>query len=151
MSWISLHFHQQTTLLWASALLVIWGQFCILSLFLCVSLVNAFSSMYVSVYPYLPDHLNILIRWLKVSMWALQAVLVVKNPPANAGDIRVAGLVPGLGRSPGGGHGNPSQYSCLENPMDRRPWQATVHGVAVSRMRLSAHTHTHAHTATAIR
>ena len=46
-------------------------------------------------------------------------VLVVKNPPANAGDVRDAGLIPGSGRSPGGGHGNPLQYSCLENSMDR--------------------------------
>ena len=46
-------------------------------------------------------------------------VLIVKNTPANAGDIRDAGLIPGLGRSPGGGHGNPVQNSCLENPMDR--------------------------------
>ena len=50
-------------------------------------------------------------------------VLVVKNPPANAGDIRDASSVPGLERSPGGGHGNPLQYSCLENPMDREVWQ----------------------------
>ena len=48
--------------------------------------------------------------------------LVVKNPPANAGDIRDAGWIPGLGRSPGGGHGNPLQYSCLENPTDRGGW-----------------------------
>ena len=47
-------------------------------------------------------------------------VLVVKNPLANAGDIRDAGSIPGSGRSPGGEHGNPLQYSCLENPMDRR-------------------------------
>ena len=47
-----------------------------------------------------------------------QVVLVVKNPPDNAGDIRDAGSIPGSGRSPGGGHGNPFQYSCLENPMD---------------------------------
>ena len=46
-------------------------------------------------------------------------VLVVKNPPANAGDIRDTGLIPGLGRSPGEGHGNPLQYSCLENSRDR--------------------------------
>ena len=59
-------------------------------------------------------------------------VLVVKNPPANAGDIRDAGSVPGLGRSPGGGHGNPLQYSCLENPVDRGDWQAIVHGVTKS-------------------
>ena len=50
--------------------------------------------------------------------------------PANAGDIREAGLVPASGRSPGGGHGNPVQYSCLENPMDTGVWQATVHSVA---------------------
>ena len=59
-------------------------------------------------------------------------VLVVKNPLANAGDTRDVGLIPGLGRFPGGKHGNPLQYSCLENPMDRKAWQATVHGVAKS-------------------
>ena len=48
-----------------------------------------------------------------------KVVVVVKNPPAKAGDIRDVGSVPGLGRSPGGGHGNPLQYSCLENPKDR--------------------------------
>ena len=53
--------------------------------------------------------------------------LVVKNLPANAGDIRDAGLIPGLGRSPGGGHGNPLQYSCLESLMDREAWWATAH------------------------
>ena len=55
--------------------------------------------------------------------------LVVKNLPANVGDV---GLIPGLGRFPGGGHGNPLHYSCLENPMDRGAWQATVHAVAES-------------------
>ena len=59
-------------------------------------------------------------------------VLVVKNLPANAGDIRDAGSIPGLGRSPGGGHGNPLQYSCLKNPMDRGAWWAMVHGVSQS-------------------
>ena len=54
-------------------------------------------------------------------------MLVVKNLPANARDT---GWIPGVGRSPGGGHGNPLHYSCLENPMDRGDWQATVHGVA---------------------
>ena len=49
-------------------------------------------------------------------------MLVVKNPPANAGDIRDAGSVPGLGKSPGGGHGSPLQCSCLENPLDRGVW-----------------------------
>ena len=58
---------------------------------------------------------------------------VVKNPPANAGDTRDAGLIPGLGRSSGGGNGNPLQYSCLENPVDRGVWWATVCGVPKSR------------------
>ena len=57
-------------------------------------------------------------------------VLVVKDPPANAGDIRDASSIPGSGRSPGGGHDNLLQYSCLENPMDRRAWWAIVHWVA---------------------
>ena len=61
-----------------------------------------------------------------------QVALVVKNSPANAGDIRDAGSIPGLGRSPGGGHGSPLQYSCLENPMNRGAWQAVVHRVAKS-------------------
>ena len=54
-------------------------------------------------------------------LWASQVVLAVKNPPANAGDVRDVGLIPGLGRSPGGGHGNPLQYSCLENPCREEP------------------------------
>ena len=62
-------------------------------------------------------------------MVAPQIALGIKNPPANAGDIRVTGSVPELGRSPGGGHGYPLQYSYLENPMDRGASQATVHGV----------------------
>ena len=57
---------------------------------------------------------------------------MVKNPPANAGDIRDVGLIPGLGRYSGGGHGNPLQCSCLENPIDRGAWWATVHGVTKS-------------------
>ena len=57
-------------------------------------------------------------------------MLVVKNPPANAGDIRHVGLIPGSGRSSGEGHGNPLQHSCLENPMDRGVWWAVVHRVA---------------------
>jgi len=68
---------------------------------------------------------------------------VVKSPPANAGDARDAGLIPGSGRSPGGGHENPHQCSCLENPMDRGAWRAVVHGVAKSQSRLSHSTHIH--------
>ena len=59
---------------------------------------------------------------------------MIENPPANAGAM---GLIPGLGKSPGEGNGNPLQYSCLENSMDRGAWQATVHGVAKSLTRLS--------------
>ena len=61
---------------------------------------------------------------------------MVKNLPANAGDIRDTGLIPGLGRAPGEGNGNPLQYSFLENPVDRGTWQATVHMVTQSRTRL---------------
>ena len=68
---------------------------------------------------------------------------MVKNLPDNTRDTGAVGSVPGLGRSPGGGHGNPLQYSCLVNPMDRGAWQATVHGVVRSwtqLKRLSMHT-----------
>ena len=61
-------------------------------------------------------------------------MLVVKNLPANAGDIRDLGSIPGSRRSPGGGHGNPLQYSCLENPMERGAWWGTVLWVAESDM-----------------
>ena len=66
----------------------------------------------------------------------------VKNPPASAGDVGAVGSIPGLGRSPRGGHGNPLQYSCLENPMDRGVWWATVHRLTRSQTwlkRLSMH------------
>ena len=62
--------------------------------------------------------------------------LELMNPPANAGDVRDEGSIPGSGRSPGGGNGNPLQYSCMGNPMDRGTWQATVHGVIKNRTRL---------------
>ena len=64
-------------------------------------------------------------------------MLVLKNPPANAGDVRGAGSILGSGRAPGEGHGSPLQYSCLENPTDGGAWRATVHRVAKSRTRLS--------------
>ena len=70
---------------------------------------------------------------LPYSYWASQVVLVVKNLPDNAGDVRDTGSIPGSGRSPRGGHSNPLHYSFLENPMDRGAWQATVHGIAKSR------------------
>ena len=68
----------------------------------------------------------------RAHIWASQAVLVMKNPPANAGDTRDVVSIPGSERSPGEGNGYPLQYSCLENPMDRGAWQATVHRVAKS-------------------
>ena len=68
----------------------------------------------------------------KMRAWACEVGLVVKNPPANTGDIRDTGSILGSGRSPGGGHGNPLQYSCLENPMDRGLWWATIQGVTES-------------------
>ena len=71
-------------------------------------------------------------------------MLVIKNMPANAGDERDADSIPGLGRSPGGGNGNPLLYSCLENPMDRKVWWAAVHTVTTSWTQLkqpSTHPH----------
>ena len=65
---------------------------------------------------------------------------MAKNLPVKAEDVKDMGLIPGLGRSPGVGNGNPLQYSCLENSMDRGAWWATVHGVTKSRTQLSTHT-----------
>ena len=65
-----------------------------------------------------------------IVLGASQVVLVVKNTPANAGDIKDTGSIPGSGRSPGEGNCNPLQYFCLENPMDGGAWWAAVHGVA---------------------
>ena len=67
---------------------------------------------------------------LEIRQGASQVALVVKKLPAKAGDIRDPGSIPGLGRSPGEGHGNPCQYSCMKNPMDRGSWQVRVHRVA---------------------
>jgi len=63
---------------------------------------------------------------------ASQMALAVKNPPANAEDVSDMGSTPGSGRAPGGEHGNPLQYSCLENPMDRGAWWVIVHGITRS-------------------
>ena len=65
--------------------------------------------------------------WIYYKFWAPQVTLVVKNLPTNVGDVRDEGLIHGLERSPRGRHGSPLQYSCLENPMDRGAWWATVH------------------------
>ena len=77
---------------------------------------------------------------------ASHVALVVKNPLANAGDVRDMGSISRSGRSPGGGHGNTLQYSCLENPMDRGAWWGAVHRVAKSwtqLKQLSMHAHTY--------
>ena len=66
---------------------------------------------------------------------------MVKKPPANAGDVKDPGSISRSGRSPGGGYGNPLQYSGLENPMDRGAWQATVHMIPMSQTRLDLHAH----------
>ena len=73
--------------------------------------------------------------------WGLPGGSVVKNPPANTGDIGDAGSIPGLERYPEGGNGNLFQYSCLGNPVDRGAWWATVHGVAKVRHDLAAQHH----------
>ena len=73
---------------------------------------------------------------MDIHIWASQVALVVKNPPANAGDRRDKGSFPGSGRSPGEGNGDPLQYSCLGNPMDRGAWRAMVHGVTKSQTQL---------------
>ena len=82
-----------------------------------------------------------------MGLWASQLSPLAKNLPANAGDLRNVGSIPGLGRSPEGGHGNPLQHSCLENPMDRGTWQAAVQRVAeldteesLKRLSLARHT-----------
>ena len=72
----------------------------------------------------------------EISSWTSQEALVIKNPPANAEDVRDTGSIPGSVRPLGGGHGNPLQYSCWENPMDRGAGQAIVHGVVKSWTRL---------------
>ena len=71
---------------------------------------------------------------MHINTGASQVVLVVKNLPPNAGEERDLGLIPGSGRSSGGGHGNPLQHSCLENPMDRGTWWAIVHRITESDM-----------------
>ena len=93
----------------------------------------------------LDDTLNFLLKIFSgdyILLRASQVALVVKNPPANAGDIRDVGAIPGSGRAPGAGNGNPLQYSCLKNRMDRETCWATVHGVTKSQTGLSAYTHT---------
>ena len=93
-----------------------------------------------------PEQIN---KWQYTHIRASQTALAVKNLPTNARDLRDEASIPGWGRCPGEGPGNPLQSSCLENPMDRRAWQATVHGVTKGQTRLkqlSTHTHILPHT-----
>ena len=79
----------------------------------------------------MPKNVKITIQLCSFHMLSdLQGGASVKNLPANAGDVRDSGSIPGLERSPGRGHGNPLQYFCLKNPMDRGDWRATIHRVA---------------------
>ena len=89
--------------------------------------------------------------WNILHIWASQVMQMIKNLSANAGDKRDMNTIPVLGRCPRGGHGNPLQYSCLENPMDRGAWRAAVQGVTQNQtglrwLRTHTHTHTHTHT-----
>ena len=80
-----------------------------------------------------PIFSRFMLRSLRVKcreLWASLVTVVVKNLPAHEGDVRDSGSIPGLERSPGRGHGNPLQYFCLKNPMDRGDWRATIHRVA---------------------
>ena len=83
--------------------------------------------------PHIRGSIPMLNKWA----WVSQVALVVKNQPDNAVDVRDRGSIPGWGRSPGGGHGNPLQCSCLENPRDRGAWWPTVHRVTQSWTRLN--------------
>ena len=76
-------------------------------------------------------------KFVSLEDWGVPGGASGEEPTVNAGDIREAGSIPGLGRSPGEGHGNPLQCSCLENVMDRGAWQITVHRVAMSWTRVS--------------
>ena len=87
------------------------------------------------------SHGNLVYNFLLAHDVVLPGGTVVKNLPANAVDTRNSGLIPESGRFPRGGNGYPLQYSCLENFMDRRAWQAMVHGVAKSQTPQTINTH----------
>ena len=88
-------------------------------------------------FPFLPGKLShihqpFLYLGLAIQQFCASPLVLLKKLPINAGDVRDVGLIPGLERPPGGGHGNPVQYSYLENPMDRGAWRAIVHRVTES-------------------
>ena len=108
---------------------------------MCVCAFHIYTHKYIYIYIY-AFH----IYTLSIYIYAFQVAQWKKNSPANAVGSRDMGLISGLGRSPGEGNGNPLQYSCLENSMDRGAWRALVHSVTKSWSQFSAHTHTHTHT-----
>ena len=99
--------------------------------FLCIVGINLLISSLKLLHLYAWEKLD-----LPFFLWGFPRELVVKNPPAHAGDIRDMGSIPGLGRSHGEGNGNPLEYFCLQNAMDRGVWPATVHRVTQSQTRL---------------
>ena len=112
-------------------------------LLLILYILNLLFNSLISAFMFIMSHFNlsffacfaVLVQFLKIAFtMGFPPGSVVKVPACNAGDL---GLIPGSGRSPGEGNGNPLQYSCLENPMDGGAWWATVHGVSKSRTRLS--------------
>ena len=86
---------------------------------------------------HIPTSINLYLLFCQLTLEGFPGGAVLKNPPTNSGNAGDMGSIPESGRSPGGGNGNPFQYSCLENRMDTRAWQAAVHGVAKSWTRLS--------------
>ena len=98
-----------------------------------LSCANLLFSVLIFFFPHLQtfkEFILVLIFHHHLFFWASQVALMVKNPPANGGDIRDVGSIPELGRSPGGWESNPLQYLGMENPMDRGAWWAMVHGVS---------------------
>ena len=107
-----------------------------------ISCLNGFGFLW---WPFYFSHMILKKLWSICHTWASQVALGVKNSPANAGNARVTRLIPELGRSPGGRHGNPLHYSCLEKSMHRGAWQTAVHGVAKSQTQLNNWVHTYTH------
>ena len=113
------------------------NQFWYIMYILCICLKPAYFKWVWRSLDLISSSLNIfLMAKVLTSLGALQVAWVVKNLPANTGDVKDAGLILGSGRCSGGGHGNPLQYSCLENPMDRGAWQAMGHRVVKSQTQL---------------
>ena len=104
-----------------------------LYLIICFILFDSFSVFFYSVFNPSEQSVNKIIDTMNI-FWTSQVMVMVKSLPANAGDVLIdLCSIPRMGRSPGGGHGKPLQYSCMENPIDRGAWHAIVHGITKSR------------------